>query len=295
MHRDYFSKMRLSALLLSLGVLSGCALVPGMSIENNADRLDTTNAYINPVIIPITPTVIQQVSPDLRPYEYHIGIGDQLNVLVWGHPEFSTPAGQANAVANTSSMTGVGSPLVGLSAPTSAAMSGYLVNSKGMIFFPLLGYVHVAGLTQEAISQLLTEKLAKYVKKPQVIAQVTNFSSQKVYVLGELNQGQQPAALIPINNTPMTLAYALSAVGGINQSTADTSQVYVIRGSYTNPTVYWLDAESPAAMLYADNFPLGNHDVVFVSAAPVVRWNRVLNQILPSIQTIYFTKQLVNP
>ncbi len=93
----------------------------------------------------------------------------------------------------------------------------------------------------------------------------------------------------------MTLAYALSAVGGINQMTADTSQIYVIRGSYTTPTVYWLNAESPAAMLYADNFPLMNNDVVFVSTAGIVRLNNVLSQLLPTVQTIWFTKELINP
>ncbi len=285
--------------LAIISMLSGCALVPGMKIDNNTtqENVQTTLTDVNPTIIPINDQLIAEVAKGLNPYVYHVGPGDQLNVMVWGHPEFSSPAGQAVSTQASSVSAGQGS-VTGLSALSSSTqnISGYLVDGKGQIFIPLLGNITVAGLSEPQIAALLTKKLAAYVKNPQVVVQVTNFGSQKVYVLGELNQNTQggASALLPITETPMTLAYALSAIGGINQSTADTREIYVIRGSLQRPTVYWLDAESPVALLYADNFPLQNHDVVFVSTAPIVRFNRALNQILVPVQTLWYTNSLIN-
>lgn len=297
------SALKGMALIAACLIINGCALMPGMSSIQNSKYAgeENTGTNINPTIVPITMPVIKQLAPSLNPYEYRVGVGDQVNIYVWGHPEFSTPIGQAPQQLNTLS-GGVGQSaqggqnLSGISAlsslSTTQVATGYLVNSNGDIVFPLLGPFKVIGLSELEISQILTQKLARYVKKPQVTVQVLAFNSQKVYVIGEVNQ---TTAIIPINETPTTLAYALSAVGGINQSTADASQIYVIRGSLEHPTIYWLDVENPAAMLYADNFPLMNHDVIYVSAAMVVRWNRILNQIIPSVQTYFFTKQIVNP
>ncbi|MCX7123464.1 MAG: hypothetical protein NTV32_07390, partial [Gammaproteobacteria bacterium] len=99
---------------------------------------------------------------------------------------------------------------------------------------------------------------------------------------------------LPITGTPMTLATAMSQAGGMNLSTANTRLIYVIReSSLTHPSVYWLSMESPASMLYAENFPLINNDIVYVSTAGIANFNRVLNQILPGIQTIWFTDSVI--
>ena len=303
MKKSYYLKGLAIAGLLCL--VQGCVLMPGMSPIQNDKYAgpQNTGSDINPTIVPITISLIKQLAPSLNPYEYHVGIGDQVNIFVWGHPEFSSPVGQSpqeqqsvvlsggvgQAAQGSQTLSGVAS----LNSLTTAPVAtGYIVNSNGDIIFPLLGPIKVVGLSELQISEILAKKLAVYVKKPQVTVQVLAFNSQKVYVIGEVNQ---TTAIIPINETPTTLAYALSAVGGINQTTADASQVYVIRGSLEHPTIYWLDAENPASMLYADNFALQNHDVIFVSAAMVVRWNRILNQILPSVQTYYFTKQITTP
>ena len=37
----------------------------------------------------------------------------------------------------------------------------------------------------------------------------------------------------------------------------------------------------------AEQFEMQPRDIVFVTAAPVARWNRVMSQILPSLTGIY--------
>jgi polysaccharide export outer membrane protein len=48
-------------------------------------------------------------------------------------------------------------------------------------------------------------------------------------------------------------------------------------------TVYHLNASSAVGFMLADRFPLEARDVVYVSPAPITRWNRFLSQLLPSI------------
>lgn len=112
----------------------------------------------------------------------------------------------------------------------------------------------------------------------------------KVFVLGEVvrpNSLQMPA------RGRFTLAEALSDSGGTNPISANTGQIYVIRASInsTKPDIYHLNAASPDALVLADKFNLRPRDVVFVDAAQVVRWARVVNYILPSVDSF---RELLN-
>jgi polysaccharide export outer membrane protein len=104
---------------------------------------------------------------------------------------------------------------------------------------------------------------------------------KQVYLMGEVNQ---PRALT-FKTSDMSLTQALGQVGGLNQSTSKGKAVYVIRGvadlEKAPATVYQLDASSPSALVLADNFKLQPGDVVYVGAAGVTRWNRLLSQLLP--------------
>lgn len=108
-----------------------------------------------------------------------------------------------------------------------------------------------------------------------------NFN-QEVYVMGEV---LRPQAL-RFNTSNLTLTQALGQAGGLNEVTSK-GMVYVVRGALhkenpgQRPTVYELDAKSPAAFALADSFKVQPGDVVFASAAGITRWNRFTSQLLP--------------
>lgn len=52
------------------------------------------------------------------------------------------------------------------------------------------------------------------------------------------------------------------------------------------PIIYHLDARSPVMFALAENFELKAKDVVYVDSAPIVRFNRIINLILPTSQEI---------
>lgn len=116
---------------------------------------------------------------------------------------------------------------------------------------------------------------------------VANQSETQVYVLGEVTTPQST----PLRDGRLTLTEALGQSGGLNTLTANPSQVYILRRQEgQEPQIYHLDASSPASYLLANEFQMHARDVVFVDPAPVVRWNRVVSNLLPSVSSVISTK-----
>lgn len=113
-----------------------------------------------------------------------------------------------------------------------------------------------------------------------------------VYLLGEVRNPRS----VPTYHGKLSLAQALSDVGGINTLSADARSVYVFRRGKVDNTVdvFHLDAYNPVAMVMADRFALQPRDVVYVDAGSLVRWNRVISLILPTTTVVTSLPGAVN-
>lgn len=266
----------LIATLTMTFLLSACSgILPGLSNPaiNSLPRVKLKETvHVEPLVIPITPTFLT-LNP-LPRYIYRIEPQDVLSIVVWQHSEFNPPVQQLSVAATQSSQA--------------AGQSGYLVGHDGRIYFPLVGYLPVAGKTIDQVHREITHRLREYVRNPQVIVRIADYRSKKVYVFGEVLK----PGLLPLNDQPMTIADALTLSGSLDPNSADPQHIYVIRGDFARPRIYWLDAKTPDALLLAEHFELQPNDVMYVSSATVARWNRFLNQVLPTLQTLYFTKTL---
>jgi len=118
---------------------------------------------------------------------------------------------------------------------------------------------------------------------------VPNRADNQVFILGEVGR---PTAQ-PMRNGKMSLAEAIGITEGMSTQSADPSRIFVIRGDLEQPIVYQLDARQPDALLMATMFPLRPRDVVYVAVNDLTRWNRVLNQLVPTIQAIWQTDSLL--
>lgn len=296
--------------------------------------------------IPVTSPLTSATDMTI-PYQYRMGVGDVLSIIVWDHPELTAPFGSFN----------------------NAREQGNLVRDDGTIYYPFVGSIIAAGKTAAELRDELAQKLASYIESPQLEVRIAEYRSQRffmagsvttpgtypitdvpvtlveainlaggltdnadlfdvrltrgestavtplydilyegdmsanvrlqhgdvvhvapnelrqVFVLGEVVQPQT----LPMTNRPLSLTQALSNAGGIQEARADGRGVYVIRRSEYDDVidVFQLDVSEAWVLALGDQFLLQQRDVVYVTAAPITRWNRWVSNVLPSLQGLF--------
>jgi polysaccharide biosynthesis/export protein len=351
---------RVAILLVSL--LSGCALAPGMRMDeraaaNRARKSGARGAAYT--VEPITARLIASLAearsredtlfPDplgsAPPAPYTVAPHDVLQVTVWAHPELTVPTGQFR----------------------SPEENGIPVLVDGTMYYPYVGIIEVAGKTLRDVRSILASRLAAVIPNPQLDVRIAAFRGKKVQVTGEvvapttvpltdvpmrvqdalaIARGVGPEADLSgvtllrdgkvhrldllafyekgvtsqnwllrdgdVINVPdrnrhrvfvmgevrrpqaklmvkrrMTLAEAIGEAEGFEPTAANVEKIYVIRGDFEAPEIYRLDAGSADALLLATQFELKPRDVVYVSTYELTRWNRVINQLVPTVQTLF--------
>ena len=229
--------------------LAGCTFAPGLSMgdglagaDQKATRYSITtqrgttsspaegaSADAPPpgALLSITPELIRQqraaqatdVGQDVKRLfgvakPYLIGPGDVLNIVVWDHPELAIAPAGTSLTADATSLSPVG--------------NGYNVSPSGLVQFPFVGNLTLGGLTEYEARDLLSTRLAKFFKNPQVTVRIQSYRNGRVYVDGEV----RTPGLQSVNDIPMTLPEAINRAGGFT-ATADRSTVSVSRNGTT--------------------------------------------------------------
>ena len=259
----------LPVLLVATAVaLTGCA-APGVQFkqgnksvklhEGESAQLDLDRLVD---IYPITPTLLREMqlpavvarnnpplTRSLQSYEYQVGPGDVLNIVVWDHPALNPAVGM-------SPISAMGTSQIGNRNMPSSSGNGTVVDAQGNIFFPYAGKIKVAGLSAAHIRNTLTSRLSRYIRAPQVDVTVVGFQSKRVNVSGAV---KTPAQLA-LNNSPITVLDAINLAGGFNEN-ANMSSVKLTRNGVEH-TLSLYDAMNHGDM--TQNTILGPNDVVFV-------------------------------
>lgn len=113
---------------------------------------------------------------------------------------------------------------------------------------------------------------------------VPTSENQAVAVMGQV----RTPGNVRLGNERLSLTDVLARAGGINETSARPSGIFVIRGNDTDnerlATVYQLDISNASAFTLGSSFTMQPTDVVYVTTAPIARWNRVISQLLPSVR-----------
>ena len=154
---------------------------------------------------------------------------------------------------NRLSTSGSGSTSMNSNGETSA----YTIDSEGNIDFPVLGKLHVAGLTKQEVATLVKRRLVEsdQVKDPVVTVEFANLAFS---VLGEVKSAGKYA----ITKNRTTLLDAISMAGDLS-ITGLRDSVYVIREADGKRTAYAVDLRSKDVFT-SPVYYVKQNDVIYV-------------------------------
>jgi polysaccharide export outer membrane protein len=162
----------------------------------------------------------------------------------------------------------IGNNLYGGYAMGAPTAPGYLVNSEGNVEFPVIGTIHLAGLTRTEAINLLKEKLASYIVNPTISLRILNF---RITVLGEV----KTPGTFTIPNERVTILEALGIAGDL-LITGERHNVLVIRDEDGKRKEYRIDL-TQESIFSSPVFYLQQNDVVYVEPNRAKRNSSVLN------------------
>lgn len=182
--------------------------------------------------------------------------GIQSNDLLSIYVESETPEATLQFNQETNKIATSSSGAV-LNPGTTGGVTGYLVNADGDITFPVLGKIHVAGLTHNELASTIEQRLVSegHIKDPVVTVKLMNF---KVSVLGEV---AKPGQLV-VDGERLTIFEALSMVGDLTIY-GQRYNVTVIREENGMRTIGNLDLSSKE-VFNSPYYYLHQNDVVYV-------------------------------
>lgn len=182
--------------------------------------------------------------------------GIQSNDLLSIYVESETPEATLQFNQETNKIATSSSGAV-LNPGTTGGVTGYLVNADGDITFPVLGKIHVAGLTHNELASTIEQRLVSegHIKDPVVTVKLMNF---KVSVLGDV---AKPGQLV-VDGERLTIFEALSMVGDLTIY-GQRYNVTVIREENGMRTIGNLDLSSKE-VFNSPYYYLHQNDVVYV-------------------------------
>lgn len=156
----------------------------------------------------------------------------------------------------------------------------YLVDKEGYIDYPVLGRIHVQGLTKHELAEKLRQDISKYVDDPLVKVSLVNF---KVTVLGEVNR---PGA-VTARNDRVSILDVLGSVGDVSIN-ANRTNLLVIRDNNGEVERGRLDLTDPA-IFASPYYYLQQNDVVYVEPNDAKKRNSRYSQAQQYNLTIFST------
>lgn len=157
------------------------------------------------------------------------------------------------------------------------------------------------------MSDLLNDARQNIVLQPGDVVSV-NYQSKSYTVLGATIKNDE----INYEANGISLMQALARAGGLNDNRADSRGVFIFRYetpmmlTYDQldkvpdqfkqtgriPVVYRLNLKDPMNYLVAQNFPIKNNDVIYVSNAPATEFSKFLNMVSQTVFSVTGIKNL---
>jgi polysaccharide export outer membrane protein len=167
-------------------------------------------------------------------------------------------------------------------------LNGFLIDNNGDIEFPVVGKIHLGGLSLFEAQEKLQETFKPYLKDPVARVRLLNF---RFTVLGEVNGENQ----IVSQNSRVTLMEAIGLAGGLTDL-ADRSNVKIIRQREDQSEIFYMNLLNED-ILTSEHYFVQQNDVIVVSALrqrPFRRyWGQNLSLFVSTVSVILLTLNLI--
>lgn len=197
------------------------------------------------------PEVVNELKKELPMYDAKIMPKDLLTIMVnTTDPEAAAPF---NLTAQTAANNARSNSLY--SQPT---LQQYLVNNEGNIDFPVLGRLHVGGLTKNQAEDLVREKLKPYLREePIVTVRMVNY---KISVMGEVAR----PGTFTVNNEKVNILEALAMAGDLT-IWGKRDDVMLIREDAKGKREIITLNLNDANLITSDHYYLQQNDILYVT------------------------------
>lgn len=145
------------------------------------------------------------------------------------------------------------------SSSASVGVQSYLVDNDGNINFPVVGHIHVVGLTKNQCQDLIRDKVKPYLAETENPVVTVRMSSYHVTVLGEVSGPK----VIPVTTEKMNILEALASAGDLTIY-GKRNNVMLIREDATGEkSVHRLNLND-ANLINSPYYYLQQNDIVYV-------------------------------
>jgi len=205
-------------------------------------------------------------------YDARIMPKDQLTITVLtSNPEASAPFN-----LSVSSTVGTGGQLTS----SVGSLQSYLVDNNGNINFPIVGKLHVGGLTKTECEEMIRNKVMPYLNAKENPIVTVNMASYRVKVIGEVGAPR----VIPVTTEKMSIIEALASAGDLSIYGKRTN-VLLIREDATGEKHATRINLNDAQLFNSPYYYLQQNDIIYVEPNSV----KSKNSAIGSSTTIWFS------
>ena len=226
-----------------LTIISSCVSTKDVPYMKNADIVDLT--------------------PSRGLYDAKIMPKDLLTITV------STLNADASAPFNGGSTS-----IVAQGNSNTASTQGYLVDNNGDIEFPLVGKIHVAGLTKTLCQEAIRERIAPYLAKTERPLVTVRMSSYRITVLGEV----KGPGVIPVTTEKISVLEAIASAGDLSIYGRRDNVMLIREDSNGQKSIHRLNLND-ANIINSPYFYLQQNDVLYIQPNKVQASNAGLGPI----------------
>lgn len=205
-------------------------------------------------------------------YEAKIMPKDELTITV------ITTNPQASAPFNLTVSNTIGSS--GQLSTGQGSLQGYLVDNNGNINFPVLGTIHVGGLTKNQAEEKIRDGVKPYLAATENPIVTVRMSSYRVTVVGEVGSPR----VIPVSTEKMSIIEALAQAGDLSIY-GKRNNVLLIREDATGQKQAHRLNLNDANIFNSPYYYLQQNDIIYVEPNGV----KAKNSAIGSSTTIWFS------